>query len=75
MSANINALNVYIKHSLEGFRKIMKKFKKKTGLSAVWYESGIGERHLHKSKNVIHELIVQLSEYFKRFLVTEAVAK
>ena len=37
VAEDILRVDTFVKHNLEGFRKIIKKFAKKTGLSTVWW--------------------------------------
>ena len=62
-------LDKFTQQNLEGFRKIIKKYVKKTSLSAAWYEHnerGTGRNVLFHASRNIHALIVQLSQYHQR---------
>eukprot|EP00730_Choanoeca_flexa_P004856 TRINITY_DN11821_c0_g1_i2.p1 TRINITY_DN11821_c0_g1~~TRINITY_DN11821_c0_g1_i2.p1 ORF type:complete len:910 (+),score=158.10 TRINITY_DN11821_c0_g1_i2:170-2731(+) len=51
----------------EGFRKILKKYRKYTGFTTVWFDRWQKDEsmcHLHKAQSIMHGLMVQLSNFY-----------
>ena len=74
ISEDLIRLDLYVQQNLEAMRKLIKKYRKKTGLSTVWYETQRDARWLFKAAGAMHALIVQLSGIYERQLANVAVA-
>jgi SPX domain protein involved in polyphosphate accumulation len=61
LGSEIAELDRYIAQNTEGFRKILKKYKKHTKRSVIWFKARESDSYLHKAVNVVHELVVKLS--------------
>ena len=62
---DIERVATFVWHSLEGLRKAIKKYRKKTGLSDAWYHAERGSNTLHKANEAIHGLVLHLSRLYE----------
>ena len=67
LGESIVALDGFVHQNSEGFRKALKKYKKVTSRSVVWFTRSYRSHILYKASCAIHELVVALSNIRKRF--------
>lgn len=56
----------YVWQQKEGFRKILKRYKKWSGNSTIWFAADSENNYLFKASGVMHELVVELSELYRK---------
>lgn len=67
IGSKICTIDAFVFQNKEGFRKIAKKFAKKTGNSIAWFKRSEANSVLHRAGGVVHELIVMLSACWAAF--------
>eukprot|EP00040_Diaphanoeca_grandis_P044643 m.13090 g.13090 ORF g.13090 m.13090 type:complete len:1063 (+) comp9590_c0_seq1:90-3278(+) len=64
----IEKLRNFVLMNLEGTRKLMKKYVKKTHYTKAWYEEKRSSLWMTKASMVVHELVVHLSMFYQKLL-------